>query len=314
MTGTLASDHDARFVLKQSWKRNAAAFRRGRSLQRTLHLLSQPSVSAKPFPAGEPSINIEELVGYEEARDWGLKLIKDIADYRAGRLDWCDVDPGVLLSGPPGTGKTRFAEALSRSTGMPLICGSPGKWQSAGHLGDYLGEIRKAFDESRSKAPAILLIDEIEGFGNRSKADRENRDYQCQAINFALESLDGAVSREGVVVIGTTNFPERLDPAFLRPGRLDRHIPISLPDPDARIGILEQYLGFKPSTEETDTVVLMTENWSGAQLRQLARDARSMARRENRSAVGTDVRIPEHPAGHSDNIRPPKPEYPATLV
>lgn len=301
LCGTLASDEDASFVLAQPWRRNAATFRRGRSLQRTLNLLRRPpppvslTLSSAATPDG-PSI--EGLVGYGAARDWGLQLVKDLADYRAGRLSWDDVDRGVLLSGPTGCGKTRFAEALSKSTGMPLIAGSAGAWQSAGHLGDYLREMRKAFDTARKNAPAILLIDEIESFGNRTRADRDNRDYSRQVINAALECLDGAIRREGVVVIATTNFPEHLDPAFLRPGRLDRHIPISLPDADARITIIERYMDFKLSCEAADNVALLTEEWSGAELEQLARDSRRLARREGRIATAADViaSLPElHP-------------------
>lgn len=294
MVGTLPSDEDARFVLNQPWKQNAATFRRGRSLKRTLRLLGQlpPSVTDQQPSAPEaegPSMTIEGLVGYGEARDWGLQLIKDVADYRAGRIAWRDVDPGVLLSGPTGCGKTRFGHALSNSTGMPLICGSPGLWQSAGHLGDYLRKMRKAFDEARERAPAILLIDEIESFGHRSRAQRDNDDYNRQVINAALECMDGAIRREGVVVIGTTNFPEHLDPAFLRPGRLDRHIQISLPDKDDRIVILEQHLESKLSAEVAADVALLTDKWSGSQLEQLARDARRSARKKDRQTTGADI-------------------------
>ncbi|WP_417426705.1 AAA family ATPase [Hoeflea sp.] len=292
LCGVLASDEDARFVLAQPWRRNAATFRRGRSLHRTLHLLRRPPppVSLTPSSAAtRDGPSIEDLAGYGAARDWGLQLIKDIADYRGGRLNWDDIDKGVLLSGPTGVGKTRFAEALATSACMPLIPGSPGAWQAAGHLGDYLREMRKAFDTAQKNAPAILLIDEIESFGSRTRADRDNRDYSRQVINCALECLDGAIRREGVVVIATTNFPHHLDPAFLRPGRLDRHIPIALPDALARVPIVERYMDLKLSTEEADHVVLLTEDWSGAQLEQLARDARRLARREGRVATAADV-------------------------
>lgn len=301
LCGTLVSDEDAGFVLAQPWRRNAATFRRGRSLQRTLNLLRRapPPVSlTTPSAAAPDAPTIEGLVGYGAARDWGLQFVKDLADYRAGRLSWDDVDPGVLLSGPTGCGKTRFAEALAKSTGMPLIAGSAGAWQSAGHLGDYLREMRRAFDTARKNAPSILLIDEIESFGNRSRADRDNRDYSRQVINAALECLDGAIRREGVVVIATTNYPEHLDPAFLRPGRLDRHISISLPDEVARVAIIERYMDFKLSSQEADHVALLTEEWSGAHLEQLARDARRLARREGRIATAADViaSLPElHP-------------------
>ncbi len=291
MCGTHASDDETLFVSNQSWKQNAAMFRRGRSLQRTLHLLRQtlPSMTKPPETADELPIDVESLVGYGAAQTWGLQLIRDITAYRAGRLAWRDVDPGVLLSGPTGCGKTRFAQALANSTGMPLISASPGRWQAAGHLGDYLREMRKAFDDARNQAPAILLIDEIESLGNRSRTDDYNHDYNRQVTNAALECLDGAVDREGVVVIGTTNFPEYLDPAFLRPRRLDRHIRISLPDAAARITILENYLNLMLSREEADDFALATEDWSGSDLEKLARETRHVARLEDRAVTGADV-------------------------
>ena len=293
MCGTLGSHEDAQFVLSQPWKRNAAAFRKGRSLERTLQLLrqippSRPSVSMSAPANSDRSFDIESLIGYGAARDWGLQFIKDMLDYRTGRLQWGDLDPGILLSGPSGCGKTRYAEALAKSTGMPLICGSPAKWQEAGHLGDYLREMRKSFDEALKTAPSILLIDEIDGFGNRANQGSD-RDYQRQVTNAALGCLDGAIRREGVVVIGTTNFPEHLDTALLRPGRLDRHIEISLPDADARTAIIEHYMNFKLSTKDAVNVAQLTEEWSGAQLEQLARDARRLARRANRAATPADV-------------------------
>ena len=293
MCGIVASVQDAEFVSSQSWKRNAAAFRKGRSLNRTLQLLRKappqsPTLSTSAPASRDQNFDIESLIGYGAARDWGLQFIEDLAEYRAGRVEWADLDPGILLSGPSGCGKTRYAEALAKSTGMPLICGSPAKWQEAGHLGDYLREMRKSFDEALKHAPAILLIDEIDGFGNRV-GQGWDRDYQRQVTNAALGCLDGAIRREGVVVIGTTNFPEHLDAALLRPGRLDRHIQIPPPDADARIAIVEYYMDLKLSVEEAVNVAQLTEQWSGAQLEQLARDARRVARRENRTATSADV-------------------------
>ena len=110
-----------------------------------------------------------------------------------------------------------------------------------------------------------------------------------QITNAALGCLDGAIRREGVVVIGTTNFPEHLDRALLRPGRLDRHIEISPPDAAARSAIIEHYMNFKLSPKDAVNVAQLTEEWSGAQLEQLARDARRLARRANRAATPADV-------------------------
>jgi SpoVK/Ycf46/Vps4 family AAA+-type ATPase len=310
MCGIWASEEDSKLVLSQPWKRNAAMFRTGRSLQKTLQLLRQPlppkDDRSKPLGTTDGCINnLKYLIGYGAAVDWGLQFAEDIAEYRAGRIGWDEVDSGILLSGPTGCGKTRFAEILARSTGTTLVCASSGLWQSAGHLGDYLREMRNTFDEARNKAPSILLIDEFDSFGNRTTADRENRDYQRQIVNAALECLDGTIRLEGVVVIGTTNYPEHIDPALLRAGRLGKHIEISLPDAKARIAILESYLGFGLSPAEVASVASSTEEWSGAQLEQLARDSRRQARREKRDPIGADVLalIPEALALPPENLR-----------
>src|SRR3546814_617433 len=150
-----------------------------------------------------------------------------------GGLRWEDVDCGVLLSGPTGVGKTMFAGALARTCGCPLVSASLGEWQAAGHLGDLLKAMRRTFDEARKCAPCILFIDEIDSFGDRAAFDRHHRDYGIPLVNAFLEELDGVRGRAGVVVVGATNDPERIDPAIRRPGRLDRTIELGLPDAEA---------------------------------------------------------------------------------
>lgn len=294
LCGTMPSPDDANFVMSHTPRQIAAAFRPGRSLERSLKSLRQIPATPSTAPAPQPMIprptqDFEKLIGYGAAHDWGRQLIKDVADFRAGRLSWGEVDPGLLISGPTGCGKTRFAEILAQAADMSLVIGSAGRWQAAGHLGDFLREMRKAFNDAQEKAPAILLIDEIDSFGNRLQCDRDHQSYNRQVINAALECLDGAVRREGVVVMGTTNYPEHLDPAFLRPGRLDRHIRIALPNYAARLAIINQYTGIELSTFEADEFCLLTEGWSGAQLEQLAREAKRSARKENRLLKVADL-------------------------
>lgn len=273
------------------------------------------AAEARPARPRHLEPRLEDLHGYGEAKAWGLDLARDLADWRAGALPWADVDRGVLLSGPPGVGKTVFASALARTCDAHLVLGSIGRWQSKGYLNDMLKAMRGAFDEARAKAPSIMFIDEIDAVGDRQKFDDHNADYSTQVVAALLECMDGAEGREGVVVVGTANHPDRLDPAIRRPGRLDRHIAIPLPDAPARTGILRHHLSGTLAGEELSLVVGMTDGWSGAGLEQLVRQARRLARRHRRDLTVGDLleclpprvpvprearwRIAVHEAGHA---------------
>lgn len=219
---------------------------------------------------------LENLHGYGEATKWGLELAQDIADYRSGLIAWEDVDTGLLLSGPPGVGKTRFASALAETCGVPLVATSYAKWQAKGHQGDALKAMQLTFDAARRCAPCIVFIDEADGFVDRDR-DTDSSDYMRGIVNGLREQLDGADGREGVVVVGACNNPDIVDPALRRSGRLDRHIELSLPDAGARMNILRNYLGVDLDLRP---YLRRTEGMSGADLERAARDARRLARRE----------------------------------
>ncbi|WP_281977461.1 AAA family ATPase [Pseudorhizobium flavum] len=253
----------------------------GRSIPAALQrLAAAPKPASETVPAQparrKTATRLEDLHGYGEAKTWGLELARDLADYRDGVIGWEDVDNGLLLSGPPGVGKTTLAAALAETCGVSLVTGSYARWQSEGHQGDMLKAMRLAFEVARKKAPCIMLIDEIDGFVDR-ESDSQNADYMRGVVNGLLEELDGSKSREGVVVIGACNNPGIVDPALRRPGRLDRHIELGLPDGPARIAILCRYLGrqldLRPFTGRT-------EGMTGADLERAARDARRLARRQ----------------------------------
>ncbi len=135
------------------------------------------------------SIRLEELHGYGEARQWGLELARDLTRYRRGEIAWTDVEPGLLLSGPTGVGKTRFAQALCDHLWRALIHGSYARWQSAGHQGEMLAAMREAFEMAKAAAPAILLIDELDSFESRATEDSHSRTYTRQVVNGFLECL-----------------------------------------------------------------------------------------------------------------------------
>lgn len=248
-----------------------------------------------------------ETHGYGDAKTWGLELARDIDDWRNGVIAWSDVDNGVLLSGPPGCGKTSFAAALARTLDAHLVIGSYSTWiaNGDGHQGDLIRSMRAAFDEAREHAPSVVLVDEIDNFVARGSIGHGKSDeWMRGVVNSLLECLDGAITREGVIVVGATNDVSGIDLALRRPGRLDRHVEIGLPDADSRQAILRQHLGVAESFP-LNLFKRKTEGMTGADLERLARDARRLARRERREVRPHHVAaaLPRRERRSNDDIR-----------
>lgn len=283
--GIVISREQAAMLVSYALPLVFSAIRRSRPIEVSLEKLAASSQVRKPA-VWEP--RIEQLAGYGAAAGWALDLVDDLEGWRNGTIAWTDVDAGLLLSGPPGCGKTLFASALARSCGANFIAASSAQWQSRGHLGDMLGAMRKTFREAVNAAPSILFLDEFDSFGSRQNLRGDGAAYGLQVINALLEHLDGASGREGVVVIAATNRPDDIDEALRRPGRLDRHIQIELPDPEARAQILSAHVGVPLPANEMRAIALATSGYSGAALQQLARDARRAARKSGRPVCGAD--------------------------
>jgi len=250
---------------------------------------------------------LEDLHGLGPARDWGLGLVDDLRawmDGGPGAPRWSNLESSILLSGPPGVGKTIFAAALARSAGLPFLAGSLAQWQSArdGHLGHTLGAMRTFFERAR-RSPCVVLIDEIDSFGDRTKFPESHRDYSVQVVNALLEHLDGSVSREGVVVVGATNDLERIDPAIRRSGRMDRHIRIGIPDAQDIARILRHHLGDDLPDADLEPLAARLPGMSGADAAALVRRARGIARRAGRSLVVGDL------DAATDEARPSLPDH-----
>lgn len=291
--GRVPAEHDLASVIGAPLHLLGVAIKSGRNsgwaLRRLRGFMAAAS-TAEPAPAtSQPGPSLSDLHGYGEAAAWGHALAIDIADYRAGKITWADVDRGIVLDGPPGVGKTIYAGALARTCGILIFVHSLARWQSKGYLNDLLKAMRAAFAEAKQNAPCILFIDEIDSFGDREQFAGHNEQYCREVVNALLECLDGSDAREGVIVIGATNLLHKIDAALLRPGRLDKHIRIPLPDTTARIGILRHYLGDALPEAALPDIAGRLEGATGAAIEQLARNARRSARTARRALLVEDV-------------------------
>jgi hypothetical protein len=247
-----------------------------------LRMLAERHRTRRAAANQPPTLTLDDLPGQGDATVWGRQLVADLGAYARGALDWSDVDRGVVLEGPPGSGKSSYARALAGSAGVPLICASLAQWQGSrdGHLGHLLSSMRASFDEARRKAPCILLLDEIDSFPNRASVTHRHKDYVIEVVNGLLEQLDGAIGRAGVVVVGTCNDSSNLDPAMTRAGRLERIIRLDRPDACAIERILRVHLRGALRTEDLMPVARMAalRGAVGADIERWCRGARRRAR------------------------------------
>ncbi|APO67519.1 ATP-dependent peptidase M41 family protein [Rhizobium gallicum] len=282
------SDDQVAVIAQQPSERMEAIFRRGQPASRAAERL----VDGRNKPTVRPAQQLDLSKGFGEAGVWAKELKRDVQDWRDGNLPWSEVDKGCLLYGPPGTGKTRFAAALAAECGLHLEAASISKWQSFkdGDLGDMLKAMYRAFDAAREDAPSLLFIDEFDSIGDRSKFPSRHETYSTTVVNALLECLDGIGDREGVVVLGACNHPQKIDPALLRSGRLERHVEFPLPDAVARSEILAFHLPSLSEEPALKEIGARLPGKSGADIERLAREARRIARHENRPVTVDDVR------------------------
>ena len=261
-------------------------------------------------------LTLDQIHGLDPAVSWARAAIADLAAWRRGEIGWDAVDHGIVLDGPPGTGKTLFARVFASEAALPLVSGSLAKWQANGHLGDLLKAMRTDFDLARAQAPAVMFIDEVDAFPNRSTLTHDHRDYQVEVVNGFIEQLDGIGGREGLIFVAASNDISRCDPAIVRSGRLNRVVRIDLPDVQARARMLRVRLGSDLPDIDLLKVARLTERMSGADIEKLVKDARRVARQAARplteadllsaATADTDGRSPEslrrtavHEAGHA---------------
>ncbi|KAJ3178700.1 hypothetical protein HDU85_005103 [Gaertneriomyces sp. JEL0708] len=217
----------------------------------------------------EAKHELEEIVAFlkdpSKFREVGGKLPKELPNVT---LNLCLVDPGILLYGPPGTGKTHLARAIAGEASVPFFQMSGSEFDEL-YVGVGARRVRELFAAAKKRAPCIVFIDEIDAVG--SKRSAKDQSYMRQTLNQLLVELDGFSSSEGVIFIAATNTPEALDKALVRPGRLDRLVPVQLPDVTGRTKILQVHLKNIAYAPELDPSLIArgTPGFSGADLANL---------------------------------------------
>ena len=234
---------------------------------------------------------LERLHGMDEAVTWGRSIRTALKAYAAGELPWTDVDSAVLLSGPPGTGKTTFAHALAASCGVPLVTGSFARWSGSGdgRQADLLRAVRKTFTDAKAQGPSILLLDDVDTLPGRDAVTHRQADRGPQVVSALVAELDDVEGREGIVVVAACHDPDKLDPALMRSGRLDRHVRLGLPDPASLELILREHLGPDLTGVSLGKAALIAVGTSGADCERFVRGARRRAREAGRALLPQDL-------------------------
>jgi len=259
-------------------------------------LASVDPSAMREYVAESPSVDFEAVGGLGDAKETLERAVE--WPLRYGPLfDAADTEPpsGVLLHGPPGTGKTLLARALAGESGVNFI-----HVNGPELLDRYVGEseesVREVFDRARQTAPTIVFLDEIDAVAGRRGDSNEVTE---RVVSQLLTELDGVAENPNLVVVAATNRKAAIDDALLRPGRLEEHVEVSLPDAEARRKILEVHTRDKPIGSDVDLDMLVgeTEGYSGAEIEALVRDA-SMAAIDD-VALAYD---PERANDHADEL------------
>ena len=218
------------------------------------------------------TVRFSDVHGCDEAKDELQELVEFLMNPEKFNQLGGKLPKGVLLVGPPGTGKTMLARAVAGEAGCPVFYMSGSEFDEL-YVGVGAKRVRDLFAQARNKAPAIIFIDELDAVG--SKRNARDPAYAKQTLNQLLTELDGFSPSTGVILIAATNYPESLDKALTRPGRFDRHVTVPLPDVRGRIQIIKHHMRNVPVAADVDATNLAraTSGFSGADLENLINQA-----------------------------------------
>ena len=236
---------------------------------------------AKQVTKDTPKVMFDDVAGADEAVEELQEIKEFLAHPQKFRAMGAKIPKGVLLYGPPGTGKTLLARAVAGEAGVPFYSISGSDFVEM-FVGVGASRVRDLFDQAKQNAPSIVFIDEIDAVGrHRGAGLGGGHDEREQTLNQLLVELDGFDVKSGVIVIASTNRPDILDPALLRPGRFDRQIVVDRPDLVGREAILEVHAKGKPLADDIDLGVLarQTPGFTGADLANLINEAALLAAR-----------------------------------
>ncbi len=242
---------------------------------------------ARMLVGNQPNVTFEDVAGADEAKE-ELEEVVDFLRYpeRFETLG-ARVPRGVLLVGPPGTGKTLLARAVAGEAGVPFFSISGSEFVEM-FVGVGASRVRDLFEQAKRNAPCIVFIDEIDAVGrHRGAGLGGGHDEREQTLNQILVEMDGFDTSVNVIVLSSTNRPDILDPALLRPGRFDRRVTLDNPDVRGREAILKVHMKGKPIDETIDveSVAKQTPGFSGADLANLVNESAILAARNNRTSV-----------------------------
>ena len=242
--------------------------------------------NAKIYVKSSEGIKFSDVAGEDEAKENLTEIVDYLHDPSKYKEIGASMPKGVLLVGPPGTGKTMLAKAVAGESNVPFFSISGSEFVEM-FVGMGAAKVRDLFKQAKEKAPCIVFIDEIDAIGQRRDGRAIGNDEREQTLNQLLTEMDGFEGNNGVMILAATNRPESLDPALTRPGRFDRRVPVELPDLKGREAILRVHAKHVKTDGSVDfnRIARMSSGASGAELANIVNEAALRAVRAGRSAA-----------------------------